>query len=192
MMPRSSFQTQMHPADEDALALGRLAAGDMGALGELYDRHASAVLRFVRRTSSREDAEDVLQSTFLRLAASAVRFDSSRSSGRAWIFGVAAHVLRERRRAWARFSAALGRLVSDSSPAAPHAGASDASASVDVGRALDRLSDAKRVTFVLVEVEGFTCEEVAGMLGIPVGTVWTRLHHARKDLRGLLAREVES
>ena len=53
----------------------------------------------------------------------------------------------------------------------------------DLERGLGELSDAKRVVLILAEVEGYTCEEIAGMLRVPVGTVWTRLHHARKELR---------
>ena len=43
--------------------------------------------------------------------------------------------------------------------------------------------NAKRTVLVLAEVEGFSCEELATMLSIPIGTVWTRLHHARRELR---------
>ena len=53
----------------------------------------------------------------------------------------------------------------------------------DLEAGLAQLSSAKRSVLVLAEVEGFSCEEIAGMLEIPVGTVWTRLHHARRELR---------
>ena len=54
---------------------------------------------------------------------------------------------------------------------------------VDLDRGLQQMSEAKRVTLILAEVEGFSCEEIASLLGIPIGTVWTRLHHARRELR---------
>jgi RNA polymerase sigma factor (sigma-70 family) len=56
-------------------------------------------------------------------------------------------------------------------------------------RALERLSDKKRETFVLVALEGLSGDEAARALGIPVATVWTRLHHARRELRDALLAE---
>jgi RNA polymerase sigma-70 factor (ECF subfamily) len=61
----------------------------------------------------------------------------------------------------------------------------------DLDRALGRLSTAKRSVVVLSEIEGFTCEEIAVMLRIPIGTVWTRLHHARKELRAIHTEDSE-
>ncbi len=190
MKPIAGPREERNAFDKDARALRALASGDIGALGELYDRYAVSLLRFVRRSSSREDAEDVVQTTFLRVAATAGRFDPTRATARSWIFGIATHVLRERRRAWARLASAMGRLLSETQSSASPGGTVAAGASVDMGRALDRLSDAKRMAFVLVEVEGFTGEEAAAMLGVPLGTVWTRLHHARRELRDLLGEKV--
>ncbi len=135
MMSRPKLHLASQPVDRDAQGLSRLADGDLDALGEEYDRHAAELLRFVRRSASREDAEDVVQSTFLRLAATAPRFDASLGSGRTWIYGVATHVLRERRRGWARLSNALPRLVVDSSSTAAHRRAVEASGSADIARA---------------------------------------------------------
>lgn len=177
-------------ASTDTIAIQRVAAGDMGALGELYDRHAPGLLRFLRRSASLEDAEDILQGTFLRLAATAPRFDPQRGEARAWIFGIAAYVLRERRRAWSRLTRALTRLVAEDVSHSHSSRKDSVSAPVEVAKALESLSDAKREAFVLVELEGFTCEEAAEILGVPVGTVWTRLHHARKQLRESLDGEV--
>ncbi len=53
--------------------------------------------------------------------------------------------------------------------------------------ALGRLSEEKRLVFLLIEREGLSGEEVAQALDIPVNTVWTRIHHARNDLRKALA-----
>ena len=59
-------------------------------------------------------------------------------------------------------------------------------ARTDVERALATLSEAKRVTLLLAEVEGLTCQEIADALAVPIGTVWTRLHAARRELRNTL------
>ena len=61
-----------------------------------------------------------------------------------------------------------------------------AEAIVGVERALARLSEAKRVTLLMAEVEGLSCDEIAQALEIPIGTVWTRLHAARRELRQAL------
>jgi len=58
-----------------------------------------------------------------------------------------------------------------------------------VARALSKLSEKKRVVLLLADLEEVSCEEIAGALGIPVGTVWTRLHYARRELQQRLAAE---
>lgn len=158
--------------------LAELAQGDLGALGELYDRYARDIYDFVRRVAPTEDAEDVVHSVFVRLTRLAASFRGT-GSARPWLFGVATRVLRERRRSLARLTRALVRYAAE--PRAPSAPPS--SAGVDIDRGLSLLSEAKRVTLILAEVEGFTCEEIASLLGVPIGTIWTRLYHARRELR---------
>jgi RNA polymerase sigma factor (sigma-70 family) len=166
-------------ASTDADALRRVAQGDVGALGEVYDRHAGALLGFASRACGSNDAEDVVQAVFVRAARAAPAYDGRADSARAWLFGIAARLLQERRRSLGRFTRALMglRMQSPSSrpPHEPHR--------LDLDKALQQLSEAKRIVLLLAEVEGFTCEEIAAILTIPVGTVWTRLHHARKELR---------
>lgn len=60
-------------------------------------------------------------------------------------------------------------------------------ATVEVGSALRRLSVEHRSVLLLAVVEGFTCEEIAGILGVPIGTVMSRLSRAREALRGQLS-----
>jgi RNA polymerase sigma-70 factor (ECF subfamily) len=62
----------------------------------------------------------------------------------------------------------------------------------EVERALVRISEPKRITFLMAEAEGMTCPEIAEALQIPVGTVWTRLHAARRELRKALEGDRES
>jgi RNA polymerase sigma factor (sigma-70 family) len=174
--PRS---TSVDPSS-DAELLERVAKGEVSALGTLYDRHAPALLRFARRVDPQE-AEDLLHTTFLRVARLASRFDGRSSSARAWLFAIITRVAQERTRSLRRFARAIARL---SELPRRHA-VSMADARADLDRALARMSTAKRMVLVLAEVEGFSCEEIATMLEIPIGTVWTRLHHARKEARAL-------
>ena len=163
----------------DTVALDRVAGGDVGALGQVYDRHAVALLRFASRAAGSHDAEDLVQATFVRAVKVAATYDGRADDARSWLFGIMARLMQERRRSFARFTRAVLRLAEGSAHAT---GPQDAHRS-DLERGLRELSDAKRLVIVLAEVEGYTCDEIAKMLGIPVGTVWTRLHHARKELR---------
>ena len=164
----------------DASLLARVATGEVSAMGALYDRHAPALLRFARRVDPQE-AEDLLQMTFVRVAKLAERFDGRSPSARAWLFAIMTRIAQERTRSIRRFTRAMARL---SELPRRHA-LSTADTRFDLDRALARMSTAKRVVLMLAEVEGFSCEEIANMLGIPIGTVWTRLHHARKEARAL-------
>lgn len=166
---------------DDAELLGRVGRGDLGALGELYDRHARALLGFATRCTSAQDAEDLLQTTFMRAARSAATFDGRTGNARSWLFGITAHLVQERRRSFARLARALLRFdvgsVTGATASPPEEHRSD------LRKGLGRLAETKRVVLILAEVEGFTCEEIAAMLAVPVGTVWTRLHHARREMR---------
>jgi RNA polymerase sigma factor (sigma-70 family) len=170
----------------DVRALARVASGDLGALGELYDTFAPSLLRFAVRVAGRDDAEDIVQTVFVRVARVAHTFDVDAPTARPWLFAITARVALERRRSLRRFAVARLRLSAHTPPS----GSGYAEARSDVERALARLPAAKRTVLVLAEVEGFTCDEIASMLEIPVGTVWTRLHHARRELRRFCDEDV--
>ncbi len=166
----------------------RIAEGDLAGLGVLYDRHNADVRRFLGHMGIAAcDVEDLVQQTFLEVAKAAQRYDASRASVRAWLFGVAAMVARRHRRSLSRLARLLARRLSDG-PGSPDSGEMLASR-VDLRRArvaLQSLSPKKREVFVMIVIEEARSEEVAAVLGIPLGTVWTRLHHARRELRELL------
>ena len=174
----------------DAELLATVASGQISALGRLYDRHHAAVLRFAARTCrSSADAEDVTHATFITLTRIAHTYDG-RANCRPWMLGVAARHVAERRRSGARFHRFLTRLFDGQEAAPDPEPAMAARESLgEVARALDTMSVEKRVVVVLFEVEGLSGEEIAASLGIPIGTVWTRLHAARKDLAARLPKE---
>jgi RNA polymerase sigma-70 factor (ECF subfamily) len=168
----------------DPEIMQRLAAGELGALGELYDRYQHPIRRYLARaTSDAEDVDDLVHATFLTAAKSAVRYDGS-ASCRPWLIGIATQLLRRRRRAFGRFFEILS-LVGSSRSASVDPRQS-VHARSDIERALTRLSEAKRITFLMAEVEEMSCAEIASVLEIPIGTVWTRLHAARRELRAVL------
>lgn len=168
----------------DADILRRLADGEMNALGELYDRYNRTVRRFVARaTSNAEDVDDLVHATFLAAAKSASRYDG-RPSCRPWLVGIAAQLLRRRRQSFGRLLAVLTSLRGIRATATDPRAALQARTEVE--QSLSRLSEVKRITLLLAEVEGLSCAEIAEALGVPIGTVWTRLHAARREIRRTL------
>ncbi|MCW5831351.1 MAG: RNA polymerase sigma factor [Labilithrix sp.] len=182
------------PARSDSELLSAIAIGDLEALGSLFDRHEPGLRRyFGRMGAAAHDADDFVQQTFLEVERTASRFDTELSA-RAWIYGIATMMMRRHRRSLSRVAANLRawaslRPVTTASPP-------DALSELDettrrLGVALERMSPRKREVFVLVVFEGLSGDEVAKLMGIPLNTVWTRLHHARQELRAVL-KEVGS
>ena len=169
----------------DAELLKQVAAGNLGALGEIYDRYSRDVWRAVRRSlGSSADVEDVVHAMFLKLPQIAPSYDG-RASCKGWLCGIAVHLAMRHRRGAGRFHRMLTSFtetVTGRSGLDPEriAGSQEELAVLD--RALSRLSDKKRAVFVLVEVEGLTAEEAGRALEIPPATVRTRLFHARREL----------
>ncbi len=193
----------VHPAREaaarrrdveetDAELMRRIGEGDLSPLGVLYDRHHEAVRQFLARvTCSGADAEDLTHETFLTLARIAGRYDG-RSSARPFLMGIAAQMVRRRKRGLGRLTQALASFaqsLGDSRVRTPEDAAGTTEEMRIFDDALGRLTEDKRMVFLLVEREGLSGDEVARGLGIPVNTVWTRLHHARNELRKALNRD---
>lgn len=175
----------------DAELCARVASGDVGALGQLYDRHAPAMRRVVGRLGVREgDIDDLVQAAFLDVLDAAAGYDG-RASARPWLVGMAVIRVRRHRRSLARLAERLAAWSREPEPVVetPEASAEVRQRARRAQAALEQLSDRKREVFVLVALEGLPGDEVARSLGIPVATVWTRLHHARLALREALSRE---
>ena len=177
-----------------ASALETLSRGHISALGVIYDRYHSAVFSFVQRaTNNASDAEDIVHATFLTAAKAAGNFDG-RESCRPWLVGIAARLVHRRKRGLLRWTRALHELsVRDGERYTdPHRELSARDEISRLSEALQQLTEPKRVVLLLAEGEGLSSEDIAVALQIPIGTVWTRIHHARRDLRRLLDREDES
>jgi RNA polymerase sigma-70 factor (ECF subfamily) len=169
--------------DPDLIA--RIRDGESSALGLLFDRYDRDIRRLVSRLGVQPaDVDDVVQATFLDVLAAAGRYDG-RASAKGWLMGLAVIHVRRHRRSLSRLAARIAAWGREprSSPATPEESAATRERTERARRALDGLSEKKREVLVLVTVEGLSGEEVAGLLGIPVATVWTRLHHARRELQ---------
>jgi RNA polymerase sigma factor (sigma-70 family) len=175
----------------DAELLIAVAAGDLGALGTLFDRHEPGLRRYLCRMGvARADVDDLVQASFLELARAASRFEPERP-GRAWIYGVASILLRRHRqlsrRAAERLRSWVGSLHARQATPAELVECDETERRF--ARAFAALSEKKREVFVLVTLEGLSGEEAAQVLAVPINTVWTRLHHARLALRAALEGE---
>ncbi len=175
--------------DPDLIA--RIRGGELGALGILFDRYERDVRNVVARLGVPSgDVDDVVQATFLAVPRAAVRYDG-RANAKPWLVGLAINEMKRHRRSLSRVARRLKAWALEPAPKEP----TPEEASVDqqrlarTRRALDALSEKKREVLVLVTVEGLSGEEVAALLGIPVATVWTRLHHARKELSAAVFEE---
>jgi RNA polymerase sigma factor (sigma-70 family) len=185
---------RVRPTLADRELVARVAEGHLEALGELFDRYETDVRRFLGRLGvTASDADDLVQATFLELLRAAVKFDPALSA-KGFLFGLATILVRRHRRSLSRRAALLFAFRSEARQVAVPS--VDGSFETDeelrrFQRALERLSSKKREVFALVVLEGVSGEEVARTLGIPLNTVWTRLHHARRELRRALEEGVQ-
>ncbi len=164
----------------DAELWSRGCAGDQAAVGELFRRHAPAIFVFlVRRTGDRELAEDLTSTVFLEAWRKRADVQLSGDSALPWLYGVALNCARNARRALRRHRAALARLALER-PAPPEA--SEARELGDVLALLRRLPESQRDVILACSWTGLSYEDAALALGIPVGTVRSRLSRARAQL----------
>jgi RNA polymerase sigma factor (sigma-70 family) len=175
----------------DAALLVDIAEGNLAGLGILFDRYESIVRRFIGRLGLRHaEADDIVQLTFLDVPHAARSFDGARSARR-WLLGLAAIQVRRHRRSTARMAEILLTWAREPVRGAPTPAETfeilEGTARIE--RALSRVSPKKREVFDMIVLQDSTSEEVARVLGIPVATVWTRLHYARREVREHLARE---
>jgi len=174
----------------DAL-MARLAARDRTALAPLYLRCSPlakrALLRFAPECAT-SDLEDLLQDVFVALFEGAPRYPAGVGVER-WIWGIAANTARHwRRKTWVRRKL-LGRQGDPSMGMARRSETSPETAVAlrrAIKRAIDALPEEQRDVLVLDAAEGFSGEEIAGILGIRHETVRTRLFRARRRLLELV------
>ncbi|HWU90840.1 MAG TPA: RNA polymerase sigma factor [Kofleriaceae bacterium] len=175
----------------DGALLAACASGDRAALGALFDRFHVVVYQFAARLPKIDELarDDLVQATFLEVPRAAARFRGA-SSVKTWILGLATNVARHqfrsehrRRVHHDRFSRSL-----DAMPAQPDAEVERRMLLTAVAAALAELPYDQQVAVILCDLEQRPGTEVARVLEIPEGTLWRRLHVARKALRAALAR----
>ena len=173
--------------DDAAQLVAGLGRGDRVALDRLYARYGRALFAYVSDlVPDAGMAEEVVQDTFVAAWRGAARFEH-RSSVASWLFGIARRQARDRTRSRGPELAPpqeLEELITGDRGPEAHALASAARA--DLISALDRLPSHHREPLVLALVHGLSGPEIAAVLGVPEGTVKSRLHAARRSVRALL------
>lgn len=175
--------------ERETQLLKDIAAGDRTAFATLYRRYHRRLFAFIyRRLDNQEAAEDVLQEVMFEVWKKAGAF-AGRSKPSTWLFGIARYKTLNALRGLARPSTReeeLPELVSGT--AGPEARATARSEREAVQAALGRLSPEHREVLELAYYEGLSLAEIAEIVGVPPGTVKSRMFHARQHLKGLLSR----
>lgn len=169
---------------DDASLLAQVADGSTGALEELYRRHAGWVtLRLARRCADPGIVDEVVQDTFVAVWRGAGRYRGTGDAA-AWVWGIAIRrlidAIRRRPAATLTLDSYTDELtVTESAEDRVLVGVEHG----DLAGALSRLSPELRAVLQATVLDGLTTREAATLLGVPAGTVKTRMMRARRELR---------
>ena len=178
-------------AAQDPSLLDRAQRGDADAIAEIYDRHHASLCAFARRLlGSDSAAEDLVHEVFVSLP-KVLRRAQEGGCLRRFLMAVTANRAKHHFRARRRYESLTDRLAREhvADVENPEQHASRRALAERLARALDLLSFEQRVAFVLCEIEGHGSRDAATILGVPEGTVRTRLFSARRRLRKHLESE---
>ena len=174
-------------ATQDGQLVDRVCQGDLEALGELYGKYRMQVFRTALAiTRNRETAEDILQEVFLRLYRNAERVDTSLALA-PWLYRVTAnlcysHLSRQNR--WlTTLEDVIESIAAPPSRACPERQAEQSELQAIIQQAINLLSPNHQIVIVLHYLAGLSLKEIANILEIPEGTVKSRLHYGRENLR---------
>ena len=192
---------QASPGTDDRSLVERARGGDAAAFGQLVERHQGRLYRLALRVlRDEEQAKDVVQDAFIKVYGSLDKFHG-RSAFYTWLYRVVFNLCLDARRRdrsdrhveWTeeRPPAGLEDPVPRSHAAiaelpGPEAELERAELRSQLARAIGELPDDARRTLELREVDGLSYAEIAKSLGVPKGTVMSRLHYARRRLRAAL------
>jgi len=163
---------------------------------DIYERWFADVVRWLYALGvPSSDTEDLAQEIFLVVQRKLNRFDGGNLAG--WLYRIAQLTVRDhRRRAWFKNLTVRRREIDvagiELTTPGPAARYEEAENRRLFQKLVAGMSEKLRTAFVLFEVEGYSGEEIARIQDIPLGTVWTRLHLARKEFWKLLAKQREA
>lgn len=175
---------------DEALLLA-CGTGDTAALGELYERFHAVVYRVLSRLVGATCAEldDLVQATFIEVMRAAAHFQR-RSSVRSYVLGIASNVARHHHRSQHRRQRMEVSLpIPVPVDCEPERATAQREFLQRLRGALEDLPHDLRVAFVMCDLEEVAGVDVARALGVPEGTLWRRLHEARRALRSALTEK---
>jgi RNA polymerase sigma-70 factor (ECF subfamily) len=174
-----------HDAD-DAVVIER-SRSEPEVFEIVFRRYADQIQRYAARRIGADAADDVVAETFLLAFRQRDQYDAARGDARPWLYGIATHLIGRYRRSEVRQYRALARVgvdeVAESFTDRVDATVSASAVNRDLAAALADLPAAHRDTLLLVAWGDLTHEEAAAALGVPAGTVRSRVHRARTRLR---------
>ena len=185
------------PADEDDriddAALIEVSWQEPERFAGLYDRHAPRLHRYVTRRLGPDISDDIVAETFLIAFQRRRHYDLDRADAIPWLYGIAANLIARHRRAEIRMHRAFAR-TGLRPVAEPHTELIEARVTAEgmqrrLAAALATLSAADREVLLLVAWAELSYHQVAAALGVPVGTVRSRLHRARRTVRRELGEQ---
>lgn len=154
----------------------------------VYDAYAPFVWRSLQRMGVPEsDLEDALQEVFIVVHRKLDQYDAERAKLSTWLFGITLNVARKHR---SRGRLTLGADV-DATPSERPTQDVELQRRQQAERlnlVLGKMRPEHSATFVLFELEGLSCQEIADLTGVPVGTVYSRLHKAREQFKDLVEK----
>jgi RNA polymerase sigma factor (sigma-70 family) len=179
-------------ADPDSVIIGR-SLTDPEQFAVLFRRHAPAIQRYVTRRIGPHAADDVVAETFLAAFRQRAAFRTGTPDALPWLYGIATNMLRRHWRTEVQQLRLLARTGTDP-VTAPFTDQVDASVSTNAALAvgLARLPGPQRDALLLVAWGGLSYEQAAEAMGVPLGTVQSRVSRARRRLRAALRDDVAS
>ncbi|GAA1122158.1 MULTISPECIES: RNA polymerase sigma factor [Microbacterium] len=162
--------------------------GQPRAFAELFDRHAGTLGGYAARRLGADAGEDILSETFLVAFARRATFDTSWDSALPWLYGIASRLIRKHRAQEARYlRSAIHSAGREEHVSAGHVEATNARLDAQLSTrvlapVIARLSAKDRDTLLLYAWGDLTYEEVAAALGVPIGTVRSRMNSIRRRL----------
>jgi RNA polymerase sigma factor (sigma-70 family) len=187
-MPREGFRALrryegMESNSSDAELLAR-SVDEPALFAELYERHGQAVRRYVCRRVGDGPADDLASEVFVGAFRARGRYRAERDVALPWLLGIANNVIADHRRLERRRLVGLERLIRHAPSLVEHR---DAGLAPELVAALRELPASERDTLLLVVWGELTQDEAAAALGVPVGTVSSRITRARERLVAALA-----
>ena len=178
--------------NDDRRLIAETLAGRTAAYGELVRRHQDRVFNLAARIlGNPEDAADAAQEAFLHAYQALPGFKGD-SEFFTWLYRIAFNAAvsqKRKRRPAGRLDFGDGGSTEPADPASldpPPSGLEQAEEVAQLTAALARLSADHRAVLVLKDIDGLAYDEIAAVVGVPVGTVRSRIHRARLELRTLL------